>query len=982
MNLNSLLEISAFSPKSLRDPNAWMGHLPFAAWIIREVSPKVFVELGTHSGNSYFSFCQSVVEGGLSSKCFAVDTWQGDEHAGHYDDDVFIQVNAHHQQNYAHFSRLLRMPFNEAVSYFSDESIDLLHIDGLHTYEAVTDDFETWLPKLAPGAVVLFHDTNVRERNFGVWKLWEELQVIYPGNLEFVHSHGLGVLQLNNAPAQKKLPWLQPDFPEKQDLINYFAALGSRQPERYDLSLVKSQVANLAEVLAGRDSQVKSLNGLLVERDSQVKSLNGLLVERDSQVKSLNGLLVERDSQVKSLNQIIAERDDQIANTLVERDTAIRNFFEIRRSHSWRLTAPLRFFGHLVKGDFNLAGNVVREVGCRLMRLLSKGPASLVRRNYGRLMNVLAIMPNSSSNYPAIAAIVTQRNIFTFEALTVDPLSPPEPQAWAKVDISIVTYNSSQWINNFVNSLIELDYPKKLLTVRFIDNSSTDSTLNDLQAIAPLLRAAGYTVEITQQPNKGYGAGHNTAIVQGIAPFCLVTNIDIIFEPDSLRRIVAVALADHEHTAGWELRQKPYEHPKFYDAITGITNWNSHACVLLRRNALDQVGLYDGALFMYGEDVELSYRLRRAGYLLRYCPQAVVWHYSYESADQIKPIQYIGSTFANLYLRLKYGNYNDACSVPMLGLRLLIAPETYPGSRIAVLRSLLKLVVVTPKALFGRRCSSIHFPFRTWDYDLNREGAFVKQYELPTSLPLVSIITRTFRGRELFLRQALLSVSHQTYPNVEHIVVEDGGMSMRPVVDNIIQTTGHDIQFIPIDKMGRSAAGNAGLSIAKGRWCLFLDDDDLLFSEHIEVLVNTLLANVDAVAAYSLAWEVPTDSSRLADGEYSECSHKVPSALNQEFDYAVLKHHNFMPIQSVLFERTLFEERGGLEEDMDALEDWVLWKKYASNNRFVLVRKVTSLYRVPTEPAIIAQRMASFNLAYPLALSRHSKYVNINEAPQ
>ncbi|HIG91616.1 MAG TPA: hypothetical protein EYQ77_04250, partial [Methylococcaceae bacterium] len=308
MNIKSLLEVSEFSPSSLQAPDAWMGHLPFAAWIIREVSPKVFVELGTHSGNSYFSFCQSVVEGGLSSKCFAVDTWQGDEHAGHYGDDIFTQVNAHHQQHYAHFSRLLRMPFNEAAAYFSDESIELLHIDGLHTYEAVTDDFETWLPKLAPGAIVLFHDTNVRERNFGVWRLWEELQGVYLANLEFVHSHGLGVLQLNNAPAQKKLPWLQPGSPEKQDVINYFAALGSRQLERYGLSQVESRAD-----------------------------------EQGRHIVVLTQALTEREEQVKSLDQLVTERDGRINSIMVERDAAVHHLHDIRNSRSWRLTAPLRF---------------------------------------------------------------------------------------------------------------------------------------------------------------------------------------------------------------------------------------------------------------------------------------------------------------------------------------------------------------------------------------------------------------------------------------------------------------------------------------------------------------------------------------------------------------------------------------------------------------------------------------------------------------
>jgi hypothetical protein len=245
MEKNSLLDIAAFSPKTLQSPSAWIGHIPFAGWVTREVSPKMFVELGTHYGHSYFSFCQSVVEAGLLTKCYAVDTWQGDEHAGRYNEEIFIKVNTYHQEHYAAFSRLLRMTFDDALTYFKDGSIDLLHIDGLHTYEAVRHDFETWLPKLAPGAVVLFHDTNVRELSFGVWKFWEELQARYPSNIEFVHSHGLGVLQLNNASEDKKLEWLQPDFSEKLRLINYFAALGSWHLEHYELNELKQHVANL-----------------------------------------------------------------------------------------------------------------------------------------------------------------------------------------------------------------------------------------------------------------------------------------------------------------------------------------------------------------------------------------------------------------------------------------------------------------------------------------------------------------------------------------------------------------------------------------------------------------------------------------------------------------------------------------------------------------------------------------------------------------
>jgi len=159
---------------------------------------------------------------------------------------------------------------------------------------------------------------------------------------------------------------------------------------------------------------------------------------------------------------------------------------------------------------------------------------------------------------------------------------------------------------------------------------------------------------------------------------------------------------------------------------------------------------------------------------------------------------------------------------------------------------------------------------------------------------------------------------------------------------------------------------------ANGRWCLFLDDDDLLFADHVEVLVNTMLTETQSRAAYTLAWEVPTDNSQLALGSYCEITYQVPVPLRQVFDYAVLRHHNFMPIQSVLFERSLYLERGGFDEDMDALEDWTLWVRYAHKNQFTYVPKLTSLFRVPESAEQTRQRSEIFAAAYPLALTRNS----------
>ena len=95
-------------PRRVKPPYSWVGHIPFAFYLVKQHRPDTLVELGTHTGNSYFAFCQAVDMLNLPTQCFAVDTWQGDEHAGFYDDSVYEDVATYNQQNYADFSTLLR----------------------------------------------------------------------------------------------------------------------------------------------------------------------------------------------------------------------------------------------------------------------------------------------------------------------------------------------------------------------------------------------------------------------------------------------------------------------------------------------------------------------------------------------------------------------------------------------------------------------------------------------------------------------------------------------------------------------------------------------------------------------------------------------------------------------------------------------------------------------------------------------------------
>jgi len=180
-------------------PSAWIGHAPFLRFLIREIRPRIFVELGTHNGFSYFLACQTIQELGLETKAFAVDHWLGDQHAGIFDESVYQSVVSHNEQ-YDSFSTLVKMSFTEARAEILD-TIDLLHIDGLHTYEAVKDDFDTWLPKMAKDGIILLHDIHVRHADFGVFKLWSEIKKDF-STIEFTGTYGLGVVFLGSIPSE------------------------------------------------------------------------------------------------------------------------------------------------------------------------------------------------------------------------------------------------------------------------------------------------------------------------------------------------------------------------------------------------------------------------------------------------------------------------------------------------------------------------------------------------------------------------------------------------------------------------------------------------------------------------------------------------------------------------------------------------------------------------------------------------------------
>ena len=233
--------------------SAWLGHIPFARWLVEAVKPQTIVELGTHKGASFIAFCEALIELGLPGKIHAVDTWEGDEHAGFYGEDVYQSVLDLVRNRAPETGRLHRMTFDEARSDFQEGSVDILHIDGLHTYDAVRHDFELWKSTVADGGVILFHDISERKDDFGVWKLWDEVKEGRP-SFEFHHCHGLGVLGIGTEfpSSLEKLFLADGDKERAAAFRKQFELIGSRFELQQDvtmkenqINLLKTEIANL-----------------------------------------------------------------------------------------------------------------------------------------------------------------------------------------------------------------------------------------------------------------------------------------------------------------------------------------------------------------------------------------------------------------------------------------------------------------------------------------------------------------------------------------------------------------------------------------------------------------------------------------------------------------------------------------------------------------------------------------------------------------
>lgn len=522
-------------------------------------------------------------------------------------------------------------------------------------------------------------------------------------------------------------------------------------------------------------------------------------------------------------------------------------------------------------------------------------------------------------------------------------------------DLCFALYNSSRWMEACVRALANVNYDTKQIALYFADNASQDDSVQLAERLARQYEGVFREFRILPQgENRGFGSASNAAARAGRGDYVFFCNVDTEIEPDAFEKLEEAIAGAPEAFGAFELRQFPYEHPKYYDPVTLETSWCSGACFVLRRDVFEKTGGFDESIFMYAEDVDLSWHIRALGYKLMYVPSAVIHHYAYRTAGEEKPVQLAGSVAGNLVLRLKYGTEADVHQwkklYELVRDRIEAKPETKKVFDLQYARVRERKAAYRDFYEKTARPSGFRPSFLEFDYEFARGGAFYESH-FPASQPAITVIVRTYRRPEL-LSLTLESLCHQTYRNFRVLVVEDGETPVsRETAESFAGRL--DLQYIAVGTgAGRCRAGNIGLEHAQTEYVCFLDDDDYFFAEHLEVMACLISEHPDCglFAAGSV------EARCKAEKNPAHFTYLGKKNLSGDLRLVDFFAGNPIPIQAAVFRREMFEQYGGFDETLDALEDWDLWMRYLTHTRFACADKATSIFKVPADDDTYKER--------------------------
>ncbi len=550
-------------------------------------------------------------------------------------------------------------------------------------------------------------------------------------------------------------------------------------------------------------------------------------------------------------------------------------------------------------------------------KLVSIRPFGTLDLKIRRFLGVLFSEASTRSDLTMIRHLAQNRQA-AIDLLVQRPGITPEQLPC--IDILVVANTSASDLQAVLNALGQQSYPSDKITLTVI--------LNEEHVVAGKLTLPDYFlnsryVEIT---NTNEPSAYTNALKNLKAPYFLLMAHPLVLGEHGLVTLMQGCISSHPATGFWEVNPTLINRTLYYDPVSLEIPCSTLECGVIKRDSFDAVGGFDEQFPISGQGLELGYRLRAHGYRLKNSGQPGLFEQPKNGSQSHKLVDQHTQQNVLTLMRMKYGNwFQKALAV----LRL----KRFGGKAVSE-----HIEDIKPSRLQGD------------EYEISMGSKFEPQGNTLGDSPKVSIIIRTFARRGYWLRESVCSVLNQTYPNIELIVVEDGSTEYRGFID-IVSTNlrqGQSLKYLTQEKKGKSHAGNLGLANAEGLHIGFLDDDDLLFPTHVELLLGLSIQDKNAVGACALAWEVQT--FRESGQAYSEEHFEVSRFTRQPFSRAALEKRNIWSIQSILFDRKLYDQYGGFKTDRVFLEDWELWLRYTQGSYLAHLPQITSLYRTPADP--------------------------------
>lgn len=222
-------------------------------------------------------------------------------------------------------------------------------------------------------------------------------------------------------------------------------------------------------------------------------------------------------------------------------------------------------------------------------------------------------------------------------------MNPPAENP--SVAIIVPNFNGRDDLDACLGSLLEQDYPD--FSVTLVDNASTDASVAFVKQSFPQVSV------VENSHNLGYAGGCNAGLKRALrddATYFVIVNSDTRAGEGWLRELVEAAAADEAigvaqsivyvdepgepvvNTAGNEMHYLGfawcggYRQPDRGQFAGGDIPYGSGASLLVKREVLEQVGLFDEDLFLYHEDLDLCLRVRLAGYRIVLAPASHIYH--------------------------------------------------------------------------------------------------------------------------------------------------------------------------------------------------------------------------------------------------------------------------------------------------------------------------------------------------------------------